>query len=264
MAQEHIESSPGPVRGIVVAGRTSFLTPVVPADYQYLHALATSGPTGRTWRLQGQAPSADEFVSFLWDESDMQFTVLSRFDGKPVGLVQAYATDLAARHAKISALFQDSVHRTGLPAEALAMFVEHVFATWPLRKIYFEIADDIRERYESILADQARQEALLEDYLSRGTHTVALGVYSIDRTAWSDLVRPLRVRLATKADSESEWSRNQAPPAAMSLDQFLGALGDSGLLADADRLSLDTELELDSIDILQVILWVEEVAGSEV
>jgi RimJ/RimL family protein N-acetyltransferase/aryl carrier-like protein len=121
----------------VLETRTLRLTPVAPDDVGFLYALAVHPETGFRWRYRGAAPPIERFAEELWTQVLEQYVVRRATDGRPVGHVVAYAPDQCLRHAYVGAVFQPRV--TGLAAQAVALFVRHLFHTFPLHKLYLEI-----------------------------------------------------------------------------------------------------------------------------
>ncbi|HCT81082.1 MAG TPA: hypothetical protein DGT23_31845 [Micromonosporaceae bacterium] len=115
------------------------LAPIIPDDFGFLYALAISPETGFRWRYRGSIPPIDRFKSELWNMVLLQFVVRRIEDDRPVGHVVAYSEELSLGHTYVGAVFSPDISGTGLAAQAVSLFVRHLFHTFPLKKIYMEI-----------------------------------------------------------------------------------------------------------------------------
>lgn len=122
-------------------GRRSYLTPVVPEMHRWLYELAISEAVGFRWRFRGTIPPFEVFVRELWNGVLTQFVSVSARDGSPQGLVVAYNQDFVQGFAYVGAVFSPSVTGTGVAIEAVGLFTEYLFGTWPFRKLYLEMPE---------------------------------------------------------------------------------------------------------------------------
>lgn len=113
------------------------LRPVLEGDVGYLYGLATSLHTGWRWRLRGATPSPEEFRRLLWDRVLAQYVVTTG-GGARIGLVQA---DRLHRngYAFITALIEPRAQRHGRAMHAVARFVDSVFATFDVERLFAEV-----------------------------------------------------------------------------------------------------------------------------
>ncbi|GAA2357339.1 hypothetical protein Cme02nite_50960 [Catellatospora methionotrophica] len=123
----------------VLETRALRLTPIVGEDLGFLYALAVEPETGFRWRYRGSIPQLERFRAELWNQVLLQYVVRRVADDTPVGHVVAYGDELSLRHTYIGAVFHPSSAGTGLPAQAVSLFVRHLFHTFPLHKIYMEV-----------------------------------------------------------------------------------------------------------------------------
>jgi RimJ/RimL family protein N-acetyltransferase/aryl carrier-like protein len=115
------------------------LMPVAPDDLGFLYALAVQPATGFRWRYRGSVPPIERFKAELWNQVLLQFVVRRVDDDQPVGQVVAYGDELSLRHTYVGAVFHPRFAGTGLAAQAVSLFVRHLFRTFPLNKVYMEI-----------------------------------------------------------------------------------------------------------------------------
>jgi RimJ/RimL family protein N-acetyltransferase len=127
-----------PLTPVLTAGAFE-LMPVQPGDTDFLYWLASHPETCFRWRYRGAPPAYDRFVADLWSRVLVQFTVRRSGDGEPVGHVVGYAADSTMRHAYVGAVFAPAHTGTGLPAQAVHTFVDYLFHTFPLHKLYLEV-----------------------------------------------------------------------------------------------------------------------------
>jgi RimJ/RimL family protein N-acetyltransferase/aryl carrier-like protein len=115
------------------------LTPIEPDDIGFLYTLATAPETSFRWRYRGAPPQFERFVDELWGQVLVQYVARRAEDHQPVGHVVAYAATQGLRHAYIGAVFHPPYAGTGLAAQAVSLFVNYLFHTFPLRKLYLEV-----------------------------------------------------------------------------------------------------------------------------
>jgi RimJ/RimL family protein N-acetyltransferase len=130
--------SVSPLSPVLTAGAFE-LTPVQPGDTDFLYWLSCHPETCFRWRYRGAPPAYDRFVADLWSRVLVQFVVRRSEDGEPVGHVVGYAADSTMRHAYVGAVFAPAHTGTGLPAQAVRTFVDFLFHTFPLHKLYLEV-----------------------------------------------------------------------------------------------------------------------------
>jgi RimJ/RimL family protein N-acetyltransferase/acyl carrier protein len=115
------------------------LRPIRTDDHLFLYGLATSPDLGWRLRSRGLPLSGDEFVKGLYEGVLAQFVVDDMQVGQRVGLVQAADVNLIDGHARVSAVVTPERIGTGWIVEALGLFADYLFATFPLRKLVAEV-----------------------------------------------------------------------------------------------------------------------------
>jgi len=149
-----------PIEGASRTGRWVQLVPVTVQSVGFLYALAIDEKNGFRWRLNGTVPTIEAFHESLWLGVLAQFLVVERSSGNLIGTVAAYQADLNGGHAYIAASMSDGVSDTGIGIEAVLVFVNFLFATWRLRKLYLDIPefnlDQIGSGLGSILHEEGR------------------------------------------------------------------------------------------------------------
>jgi RimJ/RimL family protein N-acetyltransferase len=166
-------------------GRRVFLRPVTPADYSMLHALETSGALGVSWRFRGATPSPEEYVHRLWEDVLAQYLICRRRDGQAVGLVLLYNANFGDGWGYLAGARFDPDDRTTAFLEGSALFVEHVFATWPFHKVYAEATDLTYETFASGAGEVFEVEGRLRNHRSVGAERVDQIILSCTRERWN-------------------------------------------------------------------------------
>ncbi len=140
------------------------LQPILPEDLGFLYALAVEPETGFRWRYRGSVPPIERFKAELWNQVLLQYVVRRLEDNSPVGHVVAYGDELSLRHTYVGAVFHPEAAGTGLPAQAVSLFVRHLFRTFPLNKIYMEIPGVNWPQLQSGQGSLFRVEGVLRDH----------------------------------------------------------------------------------------------------
>lgn len=140
------------------------LTPMVPDDLGFLYSLAVEPETGFRWRYRGSVPPIERFKAELWNQVLLQYVVRRIEDNTPVGHVVAYGDELSLRHTYVGAVFHPDSAGTGLAAQAVSLFVRHLFHTFPLNKIYIEVPGVNWPQLQSGQGSLFRVEGVLRDH----------------------------------------------------------------------------------------------------
>jgi|ERR1700676_3909190 len=114
------------------------LRPVRPLDYEWLFELETHPLLIHRWRLTGTTPAPDQFQRLLWEKVVAQFLIVEKATNLRVGLVLMYGLDALNGTAQIAMVAHPKFHRTSLAIDGTILFIDYVFASWNLRKLYGE------------------------------------------------------------------------------------------------------------------------------
>jgi RimJ/RimL family protein N-acetyltransferase len=128
---------------------------------------------------------------------------------RAVGLVSAYGFNGMNRTVYLSVIVAPSAARSGMAFEALSLFVEHLFQTWDLRKIY---AEAIYENYLQFASGAGRifvEEGRLSEheYFNGRYHDFLILALSRDR--WISLPQRLRGGFANSESGEQASTSNE-------------------------------------------------------
>jgi RimJ/RimL family protein N-acetyltransferase len=99
--------------------------------------------------MRGAIPSLEAFVGLLYQQVDAQFVVIRRDGGDRIGLVQLFGYQHRDGVGQLSAFFDPPAHRAGWPLEAMFVFANYCFISWPIRKLYLESPEPVFETYAS-------------------------------------------------------------------------------------------------------------------
>ena len=159
---------------------------MTPDDEPALHALVDGAGTTARYRYRGVTPGPARFHTDLWTGVLTQYVICRISDPTPVGLASAFAPNLHDGHVHLGAFVDESLRRRFWPAEAFGLFVEHLFATFDLRKLYLQVNEHNMRPLGSLTGDLLVEEArLLEhDYLD-GQWSDSV-VYALWRDRWFD------------------------------------------------------------------------------
>jgi hypothetical protein len=121
-------------------GRTVLLRPVLSADYERLRSIELSASLLQRWRHRGSTPAPGAWAQGLEHGIVCQFLVVAPHpDGEQwVGLVAAYDMAPDQGFAYLATTKFDLGDMTLRLFEGMVLFVDHLFDSWPLRKLHAE------------------------------------------------------------------------------------------------------------------------------
>lgn len=167
------------------------LAPVTPNSYDVVARLTVEDENLLCWRYRGRTPSPEEVIRDLWAGVLCQFLVVSTDTGHPLGLVVAYDADLHSGTAYLAVVSDRSARRTGLPLEAMGVFLGYLFGTFALRKLYLEVPEFNLDQFGRQIDRFATLEGCKTDHLILGGRYWDLRTYCIGRARWETQIAPL-------------------------------------------------------------------------
>lgn len=151
----------GPVR----SGRHVTIRPILPADYGWVYETAILTDAGARWRLHGQAPPFDVFLSsILFQGAAATFMICRRETEERIGVAQVWNHNPAARNAHITAFTHPAFRLKGWPMEGFVLFADYAFWAFDLHKLYLESMAGEADQYRSLVGTYLRQEGNLRDH----------------------------------------------------------------------------------------------------
>jgi RimJ/RimL family protein N-acetyltransferase len=126
---------------IPMSGRFFRIRPVEPRDVDALYEIALNPEVSYRWRYRGFHPTREKFEADLKAFIFCAMTVTSVKTDEVVGLLISYYQDPRNMHAYFGSLFDPKYLKRGVSIEAVLLFCNYLFSTWPFRKLYMEISE---------------------------------------------------------------------------------------------------------------------------
>jgi RimJ/RimL family protein N-acetyltransferase/acyl carrier protein len=265
-------------RPVVRVGTRVTLLEIEPSWYAPLHAGLIHPEVARTWRWRGQSVPVGDFERLLF-QGVSRLTVVVDNDDHLVGVTSLGNVEGGDGHAELSVAEMPPFLGSGLILQGAMLFVDECLATMGLRKIYLNLTEDSANRLSSALQHAATIEGVLRDHFLINGRRQDMVVAAVTRSGFVEaLERSATVRAMSptgwrcldgvasgpggslpESDSSTIRELEQRTAAALGLDPDLGELGDPG-----DELDLRSDLNLDSMAMLELLCLLDEFAGREV
>lgn len=171
-----------------LVGRRVRLRALNPADYELLRRVELSPHLLQRWRNRGATPAMADWVRSVEQTALAQFLVVDDRDGteKWVGLVSVYNPDFQHGLAYLAVTkLSDPDHSTKV-IEGSILFLNHVFRTWPFRKLYLETPQYNLDQFASGSGRLLEEEARLRDHWYYDGRYYDHVVLSIWRSNWDE------------------------------------------------------------------------------
>lgn len=114
------------------------LRPVLPRDIELMYTAATSPERGQRWRFRGETPSYDQFQAQMWNNQRCHF--IAEVGERPFAYFAGYDLSLKSRHCYLAILSLSGSPTEGRVFLGSFLFIEHLFRSFELRKLYIEVA----------------------------------------------------------------------------------------------------------------------------
>lgn len=255
----------GVVDDLRLVGRQVEMRPVTPAEHGRLYECVMSERVGIRWRVRGASMAFDDFVRGLWSQVSVHYAVYDWESGRICGYVNCHSANPRDGWAFVSGFAAPEYIGTGLMAEAGILFVDHLFAQWPYRKLYF----DVPAYNEPSLASAVR-DVLVEEG-NRRAYYFFDGAYHDDRTyaLWRERWMAARDRLLGTALGRCAGpvpgDSGVAVTEQLGLDRFCRRVAEElGRRPEAvqPESNLLDDLAVDSLEMLVLEGVLEELAGT--
>lgn len=263
MDQRDIVGESRGAMGRGMAGTRVRLRLLRPADVDFLYELSLDPGQSFRWRFRGNTPSPQSFASGLWEGVLAQFVVDSH-DGmgstpSSLGAVIAYQASIRDGWCYVGALGKGAVDARGRMAEAMALFLDYLFDTWPFRWVYLEVPEYTFTSISSGSGRYFEPVARFPDHFSFRGRYWDLMVLAVTRERWRD-VRPLSWLDESREEIESE---GRVMPEVGGLDDFCTLMAQEfpnhGVFEPDSRLVAD--MGLDSLDMANMFGLIQELSG---
>jgi hypothetical protein len=130
-------------------GKHVYLRAVLPGEYEDLYLRETSGDLARLGGLEGATPPFEEWLKQRWAATLARFVVLRDTDHGRLGMVSMFNADLRNGHAHLALTSFDATRPSPLVMIGCGIFIEHAFSSWPLHKLYLDVAGYNLDRFTS-------------------------------------------------------------------------------------------------------------------
>ncbi len=165
------------------------LSPVEPQHTAELFRWAVSLDAGFRWRYGGGTPSPAQFTESLWAGVLCQYVVVDR-KAQLHGLVVGYGADHVHQFAYFAVQGNpDRASGTGAMIGVLQL-VDHMFASWPFRKLYVDIPGYNEAEFTGVLRRHLEVEGRLVGHVYHGGRFWDMITATLTRERWYTTVRP--------------------------------------------------------------------------
>lgn len=171
------------------------LRPIRDDDIDALYDAALQPAGSFRWRFKGVTPTRETFYQLLYAGTASQFIVEGALDRERFGLVAAY--DHRPDIGVLSIAFQRISVRPpgGETFEGMFHFIEYLFASMPLRKIYAEVPGYNEELLGLGAVVPFREEGRFSDHDFYGGRWWPRIWFALRRSDWDSFASPLRESL---------------------------------------------------------------------
>lgn len=167
-------------------------------DHYELLRVAEIERLGVWWRNAGAPQNPEEFAERVWKGILLQFIAVGLDDDQALAWLQCYNADPVNQSAAISLARLDSRRPSLRVWSAVALFIEHCFATYGFRKLYAEVAGPNLQNFESMIGPLLVEEGRLAGHLAAGPGEYCdLHILSLWNFNWQ--ASPMREQLLERA-----------------------------------------------------------------
>ena len=160
------------------------LIPVRREMTEALYRLSTDPAINFRWRFRGAFPTPETSRRRYGKESSRNSSSWP-WETDILGHVVCYGAEPAQQHAYVGAVFSPRMIATGQPIQPTALFINYVFVTWNLRKLYMEVPEFNMDTLWSGAGTFFHQEACFREhdyYAGRFWDKYVLAVYRDEMT----------------------------------------------------------------------------------
>ena len=139
------------------------LIPLTRRDYDFVFDFEVMSPVARSYRFAGMTPSPERFPEMVWSGVLVQYVIVWRRTGARIGTAMCYGADFKNRYARIGgALLLDAPSPYSL--EGFAVFLDHLFTQYDLRKVYGESLEPNTHGFYSAIGSIVHEEGRLREH----------------------------------------------------------------------------------------------------
>lgn len=159
----------------------------MPEDQAFLRAVELGPELGSRWRFRGSTPGPEQWSRSTWANSLCQFLVVSRQDGAPIGLVSLYDADFRDGIGFVAAAKFSLEDRSLKMLSGTLLFLDYVFASWRLRKVYFDVPGFNLDQFGFALRESLEVEARLKENLFAAGRYWDRYTLTLTRERWEEV-----------------------------------------------------------------------------
>lgn len=159
------------------------LLPLKQSDYDFLYDLALSPDV--LWQWHGRSPGPESFAGTLYADTLVNFVIVDAA-GHRLGYVSAYSANMVHGTVSIQIFFHATARGLGWPLEAGALFLDHLFDSYPLRKVYINSPEYYFRRLKGILRFGFEVEGCLRQSVYGFGQYWDVYIAAVTRERWKD------------------------------------------------------------------------------
>lgn len=234
-------------------GRWVRLASVQPADLPYMYEVATHPDVAGGMALGGAVPPFEHYQRMAYESVYAQWIVRNRASSRRIGVVVLASMDARNGTAFLSVMADPQMVHQGLVMDGLAVAIDHVFFTLPLRHLYMEMTEDNLRQVSGAIESFAETEGIRREAVYQAGRFQDVHLLAIRRQRWLELAPRGAIELYPSLAS------SRAPAVGSEVD-FLVSLSEALELAQVPAPDDDLweDLGLDSLDVVRAIVWLEE------
>lgn len=119
------------------------LRPLDPSDYPSLYWIENDPALPASMRRFPESTPPESFGTSLWANANTQFAILSTADSTLIGVASLQSVNARSGHGRLHLLVRPDLLAEKWPWEAMGIFLDHIFVTHPLRKVYFDVVESM-------------------------------------------------------------------------------------------------------------------------
>lgn len=175
-----------------LVGRRVRLAQVDQDAEQWLFEVGGLAEVANRWRHLPGTVGRQRFHDELWAGVLAQFTLEHRETSDRLGHVMAYQANMSHGTASVAFMLSPGVRGLGWPIEGFLLFVDYLFSSFDLRKLYAEAAAFNLTQYGSAVGRFMCEEGRLRDHIFANGELHDVHVLAIYRDAWEEYAERLR------------------------------------------------------------------------
>lgn len=173
-----------------MSGRWVRLERLEPRHLDTILRTFSAAPASEQWPLLGQAMTLEEFSEYIWHLGPLNFAVVRRDSGEPVGVVQGIDEDARSQTIGIAFVIDADLWSAGWPLEALVLFADYLFCGLGYRKLYCIVPQSVLARLKGLADRWLAVECVYRRHVRLGRDYEDVFVLALPRDQWdSQLAR---------------------------------------------------------------------------